>query len=237
MSDKDRRPRDPELWIHGSIKKHRHNDALHYRPDNDFFRLADPIVRSGRTLLGYDRLYVFWQAARNVADVAGAAAEIGSYRGGSAFFIASALARHSGAEVPMHVFDTFEGHPQEAITDRDEQFQAAGQFSATSYDDVREYLASIPQLEIHQGDVSASLPHLEESSYRLVHIDTDLYEPTMACLKYFGARLSAGGAIVIDDYTSTKCPGVPKAAFEYLDDTDAFQVWDMRSGQLLLVKR
>ncbi|OFW15581.1 MAG: hypothetical protein A3H29_16565 [Acidobacteria bacterium RIFCSPLOWO2_02_FULL_67_21] len=233
---KDRRPRDPDLWIHGSIKKHRHTDALHFRPDNDFFRLADPIVRSQRTLLGYDRLYVFWQAVRNVSDVPGSAAEIGSYRGGSAYFIAGAFVRRTGGEVPMHVFDTFEGHPQEAIGERD-RFQEAGQFSATSYEDVRAYLSPFPSIRIHKGPVSASLAHLEEAAYRLVHIDTDLYEPTIDCLEYFGRRLSPGGVVVLDDYSSTKCPGVPQAAFEYLERANGFQVWDMRSGQLMLVKR
>jgi len=232
---KDRRPRDPDLWIHGSIKKHRHADALHFRPDNDFFRLADPIVRSQRTLLGYDRLYVFWQAVRNVANVPGAVAEVGSYRGGSAYFIASAFARRTGEEVPMHVFDTFEGHPQQAITEHDE-FQTTGQFSATTYDDVREYLSAFRRLEVHKGDVSASLGDLGEAVYRLVHIDTDLYQPTIVCLRYFGSRMSPGGVIVLDDYSSTKCPGVPMATFEYLEERRDFQIWDMRSGQLMLVK-
>jgi O-methyltransferase len=81
------------------------------------------------------------------------------------------------------------------------------------------------------------LPNLEESPYRLVHIDTDLYQPTIVCLDYFGQRISPGGVIVIDDYASKKCPGVPKAVSEYLARTDQFQSWDMRTEQLMLVKR
>jgi len=234
---KDRRPRDPELWVHRRMEKYRKGKyALEFRPGPAFFELADPVVESKRTLLGYDRLYVFWQAIRNIASLTGAAAEIGSFRGGSAYFIASAFVAITGEEVPFHVFDTFEGHPGQAITEHD-PFHTAGQFNNTSYDDVREYLSRFQRLEIHKGDVSASLPHLKDEVYRLVHIDTDLYQPTIACLEYFTPRLSTGGVVVIDDYASQKCPGVPKAVFEYMERTDAFDAWDMRTEQLMLVKR
>lgn len=85
--------------------------------------------------------------------------------------------------------------------------------------------------------MTASLPHLDEAAYRLVHIDTDLYLPMIVCLEYFGRRMSTGGVIVVDDYASRKCPGVPKAVSEYLARTDGFHAWDMRTAQLTLVRR
>ena len=90
---------------------------------------------------------------------------------------------------------------------------------------------------VHKGDVAESLPHLPQSVYRLVHIDTDLYVPTLVCLDYFGSRVSPGGVIVVDDYGQKKCPGVPKAVAEYLARTDGWQTWDARTEQLVLVKR
>lgn len=234
---KEKRSRDPEQWIHRPMKKYRKGrHGLEFRPSEAFFQLADAVVQPKRTLLGYDRLYVFWQAVGNLVDVPGAVAEIGSFRGGSAHFIASAFQHVTGDDVRMHVFDTFEGHPEQAITDND-PFHTPGQFSATSYDDVRTYLSPFAQLTVHKGEVSGSLPGLEESAYRLVHIDTDLYQPTAACLDYFGERMSSGGVIVIDDYASRKCPGVPKAVSEYVERTDRFQAWDMRTEQLMLVRR
>jgi hypothetical protein len=211
-------------------------DGLPFRPTPEFLNLAEPVVRSERTLLGYDRLYVFWQAIRNLASVPGAVAEIGTYRGGSAYFIASAFAATTGGEVPLRVFDTFEGHPARAVSEHD-PFHPAGKFKDNSYDDVREYLSPFSRVQIYRGDVLEALPRLDESAYRLVHVDTDLYQPTLACLDYFGPRLSSGGVFVIDDYASRKCPGVPKAVVEYLDRTTGFQVWDMRTEQLMLVKR
>jgi macrocin-O-methyltransferase TylF-like protien len=231
---KNRRPRNPEEWIRPKAKKPEH--ALEFRPGAAFFALADRVVTTRRTLLGYDRLYVFWQAVRNVVRVPGSAAEIGSYRGGSAYFIASAFVSMTGEEVPLHVFDTFAGHPEQAITDHD-QFQTAGQFGGTSVESVREYLSGFRRLQIHQGDVLQTLPDLEDDAYRLVHIDTDLYRPTRACLEYFTSRMSTHGVIVVDDYGSQKCPGVPNAVREHLARSNEFDVWDMGTEQLMLVKR
>lgn len=49
------------------------------RPDfAEFYAVALPVVKSDRTLLGYDRLYVLWQAVRNAAGLQLPAFEIGS---------------------------------------------------------------------------------------------------------------------------------------------------------------
>jgi O-methyltransferase len=234
---REKRPRDPAQWIHRPMEKYRKgNRALAHRPDPAFFALADPVVQSGRTLLGYDRLYVFWQAIRNVCDLSGAVAEIGSYRGGSAYFIAAAFRAIAAGEPDIHIFDTFEGHPSNTITDED-PFHTPGRFGDTSYEEVKSYLSAFARLQVHKSEVSASLPHLPEQRYRLVHIDTDLYRPTLDCLAYFGSRLTSGGVVIVDDYAASKCPGVPKAVAEYLERTDGFHAWDMRTEQLMLVKR
>jgi O-methyltransferase len=236
-TQEDKRPRDPARWIRRAIEKYRKQTiAPPLHPDGEFFALADEVVNDKRTLLSYDRLYVLWQAVRNVANLPGEVAEIGSYRGGSAHFIAKSFIRFTGHEVPIHIFDTFEGHPASAITPND-AYHSAGQFGGTNYDNVRALLAPFTQLTIHKGDVSASLPHLAGSRYRLVHIDTDLYQPTVVCLDYFGDRVCPGGVIVVDDYGAPKCPGVPQAVTEYLARTDQFHVRDVRTDQLLLIKR
>ena len=235
---KEKRPRDPEQWVHRPTFKYRKGShKLEFRPDAAFFNVADEVIAADRTLQGYDRLYVLWQAIRNLTSVPGEAAEIGSYRGGSAHFIAGAFKALTGSEVPLHVFDTFEGHPAAAITEPD-NFHEPGQFGDTSFEAVREYLSPFARIVFHRGDVLESLPGLPDAEFRLVHIDTDLYLPTKACLEYFEPRLSPGGVIVLDDYASKKCQGVRAAVVEYLGGMDgAFQVWDLRTEQLVLVKR
>ena len=236
-TDEEKRPRDPAGWIRRAIEKYRNRQhTLPLYPDDGFFALADEVTRNKRTLLGYDRLYVLWQASRNVATLPGSVAEVGSYRGGSAHFLAKSFINITGREVPFHVFDTFEGHPEGAMSPHD-VLQSAGRFGGTNYEKVRALLAPFAELTIHKGDVSATLPHVPESQYRLVHIDTDLYQPTVSCLNYFGARMCTAGVIVVDDYGAPKCPGVAKAVADYLARTDDFQVWDVRTDQLVLVRR
>ena len=231
-----RPPRDPRLWESRSSEKYWRTHGMAFRPDPAFFDAAEPVVRERRTVMGYDKLYALWQAVRNTAKVPGAAAEIGTYRGGSAYFIASAYVALTGGEVPMHAFDTFEGHPAAAISEHD-TFHTAGHFGGIKYKKVANYLSVFKQLQLHAGDVSASLSALPESAYRMVHIDTNLYKPTLDCLDYFGPRMSPGGVVVIDDYSSKNCPGVPKAAVEYLERTAVrFHVWDLRTEQLILIR-
>jgi hypothetical protein len=234
----ERNPRDPERWKMRPIHKYRMGKlAFDYRPGPAFFEFADPVVDSERTLLRYDALYVFWQVIHNLKAVPGQIAEIGTYRGGSAFFIASLCAATTvGNDVPFDVFDTFEGHPENAVSEQDPN-QRVGHFNATSYDDVREYLSPFAQIRVHKGDILTALPSLGEAQYRLVHIDTDLYLPTKRCLEYFGSRLSSNGVVVLDDYGSPKCEGVRTGAGEFLESNDDFQVWDLRTEQLVLVKR
>jgi O-methyltransferase len=235
---REKRPRDPDLWARPVRKYRKGKGMMEYRPDAEFFALADPVVLPERTLLGYDRLYVFWQAIRNLAGVPGSAVEVGTYRGGSALFIAGAFRALHGTDVRLDVFDTFEGHPAAALSDQDTYHrEQTGLFQKTTYDDVKDYLSPFPDVHVHAGDVLVTLPDLPERPYSLVHVDTDLYLPTKACLDYFGPRLSPGGVIVVDDYSSPNCPGVRDAAVEYLAGRHGYHVWDQRTKQLVLIKR
>ena len=56
-----------------------------------------------------------------------------------------------------------------------------------------------------------------ERSYSFVHIDVDLYEPTLASHRYFFNRLSKGGVIVCDDYGFRQFPGASDAVDEFID--------------------
>ena len=212
-----------------------HNNYVHRKRDERFLELATPVIQTGRTLLNFDRLYVFWQAIRNVAELGGAAAEIGSFKGGSAYFIASVFREIMGKEQCVHVFDTFEGHP-DRITEAD-SYHEIGMFSDTSYEDVKDYLSEFTAVRIYKGEFTKSVQSLEDHKYSLVHIDVDIYQTTLDCLRYFTPRLVAGGVFVIDDYFSEKCPGVRQAVAEFMETTDRFETWDMRTQQLVMTSQ
>jgi O-methyltransferase len=204
--------------------------------DEDFLALASVVKSHGRTMLPQKRLWTLWQCVANVASLDGHAAEIGAYRGGSAYFIAASFLRRLGREVPMDVIDTFEGHPAGKLSEHDSAIHADGsKFLSTSYESVVDYLSPFEHLTVRKGDFSAVAADLPQRTYRLVHVDVDLYVPALECLRYFGPRLVRGGILLLDDYGAAACPGIRQAADEYLAG-GGFQTWDTRSRQLVLVK-
>jgi O-methyltransferase len=209
---------------------------FHSEPEQEFVELLAEVQKHGTTSLGPDRLYVLWQAARNVRNLPGVAAEVGTYRGGSAYFMAKALRYFDGSEPEVHVIDTFEGHPSAKISKRD-VFHTAGLFSDTSFEKVSEYLAGFPRLEVHNGEFSHVAGTFPDQKYRIVHIDTDLYQPTLDCLHYFGPRLVKGGIILVDDYGAEKCQPVVDAVTEFLAGEEDYHVWDLLTEQAILLRQ
>jgi hypothetical protein len=141
-----------------------------------------------------------------------------------------------GTTVPFEVIDTFAGHPPDDPTGSDDPVHVAGLFGDTSFDEVREYLARFPQVTVHKGAFAHVAPTLRHPAYGFVHLDVDLYKPTLEGLDYFAERLEVGGVIVLDDYGAKKCPGVRQAAEEFLVGREQFQSWHAHTEQLVLVK-
>ncbi len=223
----------------GSLNLERVRQRLKSEPDYiEFFAVAEQVIESGRTLLDHSRLHFLWQAAANASALDLPILEIGTYRGGAAFFLAEVLRQFGDGEAEVHVFDAFEGHLESRLTEHDAVQHHAGRFGDTSFADVAEYLEAFDRLSIHAGDVSETLPKLDPELVALAHIDVDLYGPTLDCLRYLENRLPAGGMIVVDDYDAPKCPGVKLAVQRFLADTDpgTFQFWALPTEQAVLVR-
>jgi|SRR5581483_1650813 len=206
--------------------------------DEQFLALVHEVRGHGRTMLSHKRLWILWQCVGNTLALDGAAAEVGTFRGGSAYFLAAAYAGRLGREVPIEVIDTFSGHPPDRLSDRDDPAHRDGtKFTDTSFESVSAYLAPFEALTVRPGEFSAVAPGLPQQAYRLVHVDVDLYEPALDCLRYFAPRLVAGGIVVLDDYGAPRCPGIAQAAAEFLAAEPGFQAWDPMTRQLVLVRR
>ena len=55
-------------------------------------------------------------------------------------------------------------------------------------------------------------------SFSLVNLDADTYQTTLASLKYFYPKMTSGGFILCQDYSSISCPGVRIAIDDYFSD-------------------
>lgn len=153
----------------------------------------------------YVRLATLELLCRRLAQVPGAAAELGVYRG----FFARCINRLL-PDRKLYLFDSFEGFTEDSGAA--EAFQAAHLNTA-----VDKVLAIMPHPEavtVRPGFFPESLGGLEER-FCLVSLDVDFYQTTLDGLRYFWPRLERGGYLLLHDWGSPKLPGVAKALADY----------------------
>lgn len=163
-----------------------------------------------------DRKFLLREIARAVRDIPGRIAECGCYEGATAFFMAS-----ENPDVPVHLFDSFEGLSDPVAEDNtadSDVFRWKRGDLRTTEERARSVLSSFEHIHFHRGWIPERFEDVAGERFRLVHIDVDLYEPTRDSLAFFYPRLSPGGAIVMDDYGFSTCPGAHRAASEYMQD-------------------
>ncbi len=173
----------------------------------------------------------------------GDVAECGCFRGHSTWLIAHTLRQHKSDFTGngLHVFDSFEGlsDPQPEDTeehdDRVTPMTTKGRFAA-SLEEVQAHLSDFPDITYYPGWLPASLEGIEERTYRFVHVDVDLYEPTRGAFEYFFPRLETGGRLVSDDYN---WPGARKAVDEFAASLpeDAYHMETTPYHQAVIIKR
>ncbi len=153
-------------------------------------------------------------------------AECGCYLGLSSYLMCSYLQKRDSAYrgARYHIFDSFQGlsapTTDDAVADefpgakRLRSMCVKGAFAA-SLEQVKCNLAEFPDIAIHPGWIPLTFQKLPERVYRFVHVDVDLYDPTIESFEYFYPRLAAGGIIVSDDYD---WPGARLALEEFCDE-------------------
>lgn len=198
---------------------------------------AARVINQRRTLLGMPRLFVLWQAIYNVRQLDLPMVEVGVYRGGSAWFIATAVKHFMPSRPRVYAIDTFSGHPVGVLDETLDAAHPAGLFGDVDVEDVRRFLAERPNVKLIQGEAISELERLNETAFSFIHLDVDTYLTTKRCLEYFVPRLAPGGVMVIDDFGAPKCRGLTQAVNEALELLAACHVFQLSTEQLLLVRR
>ncbi len=165
----------------------------------------------GTTLVPEERCFVLFQLARTLNASQGDFAEVGVFKGGTAFLTAKAAPAKA-----LHLFDTFEGMPE---VNPAWDGHKAGDFADARFDDVRSFLAPFGErIVFHKGMFPETAVGLEETQFALVYVDVDIYQSVKDSLAFFYPRLVPGGVVVFDDFDSPKCQGVRQAIEEFLID-------------------
>lgn len=118
----------------------------------------------------------------------GAFAEVGVYRGGSAFRLYR-IAQQQKRE--LHLFDTFAGIPWASPEDSHQ----VGDFKDV---DMQSLMTAMPWAFFHVGIFPHTLPEtLDELAF--VHCDCDQYQSVRAVIDELWPRVVSGGIMMFDD--------------------------------------
>lgn len=177
-----------------------------------------------------DRKYVLNEFLKQVNHIEGDIAECGAYKGASAFLMCKAL---SGSPSLVHLFDSFEGLAQPLPIDG--AYWKKGSLS-TGDQPLRDTLARFENYRVYKGWIPERFNEVDHISFRLVHIDVDLFEPTRDSLEFFYPRIASGGILLLDDHGFSTCPGATRAADEFFSDKPE-QLSLLPTGQAFTIKQ
>lgn len=203
--------------------------------------LEDPIYREamalaqGRTIQAENcRMNLFLLARYFLPRLlenssGGSIVEFGSFRGGSAIFLAS-VCRSLGLNVKVYGLDTFEGMPP---TDKGVDAHNAGDFAGVDLNELRAFVESSglsKHLEFIQGIFEATAPALLAGAppVLLAHIDCDVYASVAFAWDIVKPFMASGGYVAFDDAHVSSCLGATEAVEDLAirrDGLNCEQIW------------
>jgi O-methyltransferase len=214
---------------------HKAYKRIEIRDIPGFGDLAARAVEEHRTGMRQDRLYTLWQAIAGLPEGGRPIAEVGAYKGGSARFIAEAMRWHNRSRRFL-VADTFSGH---VVVDAalDGPHKVGEQFANNSADEVAQYLADLPEIELVVGDFRQTSARLEAAApFAFAHLDVDVYPVMRHALEFFSARIEPGSLMVVDDYGFVTCRGTREAVDEFVRGHANYRFFHLLTGQALLIR-
>ncbi len=181
------------------------------------------------------RAFTLYSSARATRHLPGDTAECGVWKGLGSYLTATATLRDGRCH---HGFDSFMGLSEPMAVDipsrrRTHRFKA-GEMAA-EWETVRDNLAAVPRLHLYPGWIPERFAEVADRTFCFVHVDVDLYAPSLASLQFFYPRLVNGGILLCDDYGSEACPGARLAVDEYVAQVQAPLI-HLPTGQALLLR-
>jgi hypothetical protein len=168
------------------------------------------------------RFLTIYEVLREIQNVPGDIAELGSWQGANLLGMAKAL-RHLNPDSAKSIysFDSFQGLTNPALEDNfDEDLR--GKYRG----DFDKLCAAIllynfeNQVFLKRGMIENTVPRFaEENSNRnlsLIYYDADFFEPAETMFEYLAPMLSVGGIILLDEYGTPQWPGETKSADKFL---------------------
>ena len=169
--------------------------------------------------------------------------ECGAWKGQSAYMISSILSEN-GFTGDFHIFDSFEGGLSDKVKKdknlrgelTEKQIQEESELYSSSEDEVKSCLRDFRFIHLYKGWIPERFDEVEKRNISFVHIDVDLYEPTLDSLNFFYPKLVNDGVIVCDDYGVTQFPGAKRAVDEFLKNNTCRMFYEVPMGSCFIIK-
>ncbi len=187
-----------------------------------------------------NRRYNLYYIARGVASLLGDTAECGVYRGSSSFLICSTTEKEKNSQdYYHHIFDSFEGLSKPIEQDRTDHgiIPLHQNEFAVSIETVQKNLEQFNFVRFYKGWIPEQFSKVTDRKFAFVHIDVDLYKPTLDSLQFFYDKMVPGGIILCDDYGAVDCPGARRAFDEFIKDKIERYVIVLTTGQGFIIRR
>ena len=141
----------------------------------------------------------------------------------------------------FYLIDSFEGlseilpedNPKESNIHQHKKGDMKGDFKS-----VQNLFSNFKNVKILKGWIPDIFNKINSNDqYCFVHLDVDLYKPTMDSLNFFYDRVVEGGLIITDDYLSEFFPGNRKAWNEFVKNKKIKDSICLPSGQAVIIKK
>ncbi|HEY0013298.1 MAG TPA: TylF/MycF/NovP-related O-methyltransferase [Allosphingosinicella sp.] len=164
---------------------------------------------------------ICWAAARGLA-LEGDYVECGVHRGGFSRMLADYVDLGVRPDKKLYLIDTYSGVPKEFRSA--EQADTLESLYTDSHRDVLKTFALFPNAVVVRGRIPDVLPEVRPDRVCYLSIDLNCVEPSIAAADHFWPLMSAGAAMILDDYGFAG----------FLDQKTAFDAWARRTGVEIL---
>jgi O-methyltransferase len=197
------------------------------------FRAAYQKCRKNTTVDIY-RCYELWLLVGQVAHLKGDLLEVGVWRGGTGCLLA-ARASQLGADATVFLCDTFKGVVKTGELDN---LYKGGEHANTSPEVVKRLASDLglDNVVVLEGIFPDETGHsLEQRTFRLCHIDVDVYQSAKDVVAWVWPRLPIGGVIVFDDYGFPYSQGITRLVDELSKEGEYLTIVNL-NGHAVIVK-
>lgn len=195
-------------------------------------RPFDPHIReegldwpdSADTMIGLKRLNNAQFCVEQVIKdkIPGDVVEAGVWRGGASILMRAVMRCHGESNRTMWLADSFEGlpppNPKKYPADSDSLLHTYSALEV-SQEQVEANFCKYGMLDGGVGFIKGwfgeTLPGAPTGPLAVIRADGDMYESTMDILVNLYPRLSAGGFVIIDDYSNPYIPACARAVTEF----------------------